>query len=236
MQDVSISICVPAFNEEKTLAAAVEDLVDTLSVLVREIEVIIVNDGSSDSTLAIAEGLASKNPQIKVINHKNNLGVGVSFRDALAKAKYKFFTWFPGDHENSAQEFTQCLDYLSENVLVTTHHKGYDNRSFMRRFISGTYTWILNRYFNLNLKYYNGLTIFPTEVLRSFTLVSNGFFFTAESMIKTAKKGYKVIELSGPLKKRNWGKSKALTPLSIVRLSRSFISILFKEGRQLRRK
>jgi glycosyltransferase involved in cell wall biosynthesis len=102
MQDVSISICVPAFNEEKTLAAAVEDLVDTLSVLVREIEVIIVNDGSSDSTLAIAEGLASKNPQIKVINHKNNLGVGVSFRDALAKAKYKFFTWFPGDHENSA--------------------------------------------------------------------------------------------------------------------------------------
>jgi hypothetical protein len=55
-------------------------------------------------------------------------------------------------------------------------------------------------------------------------------------MIKTAKKGYKVIELSGPLKKRNWGKSKALTPLSIVRLSRSFISILFKEGRQLRRK
>jgi len=236
MYDISISICVPAFNEEKTLAAAVEDLISTLSLLVRELEVIIVNDGSSDSTSTIAEDLASKNPQIKVINHKNNLGVGFAFRGALAKAKCQFFSWFPGDHENSAQEFVQCLDYLSKDTLVTTHHQGYDNRSFMRRLISGAYTWILNKYFDLNLKYYNGLTIFPTEVLRSFPLVSNGFFFTAESMIKAAKEGYKVIELSAPLKKRNWGKSKALTPLSMIRLSRSFISILFKEGRGLRRR
>lgn len=224
---VSISICVPAFNEEVTLRVAIEDLIFTLSCIVHDLEIIIVDDGSKDSTSQLADQLAKEYSQVKVIHHGKNLGIGTCYRNALAVAKGDYFTWFPSDHENSAEEFIKSLHYLKEDTIVTCHHQGRDPRSFLRRWISLIYIGILNKYFHINLKYYNGLTIFPISVLRSFPLVSNGFFLFAESVVKAIKKGCKVVELSAPLGKRELGKSKSLSFLSVVRMARDAFCFIF---------
>ena len=215
----SLSICVPAFNEEAGLKSAVKDLFLTLSEQVLFLEVIIVNDGSTDSTGGLAQELAREYGQnVKVIHHSVNLGLGVSYRDALAIAQGEYFTWFPGDHENSADELIHCLPFLRVDTVVTSHHKTLDGRSWLRRSVSGLYTWLLNKYFHLNLKYYNGLTIFPTPVLRSLPLATNGFALCAESLIRAIKSGCKIVELSYPLKKRQGGSSNALSFLSLARM------------------
>ncbi len=212
----SISICVPALNEEKSLRQAVEDLISTLSAHIHSLEIIIVDDGSTDSTPHLAEQLAREYTQVKVIHHSKNLGIGVCYRDALAIAKSDYFSWFPADYENSAEEFIRCLPYLDkEDTVLTCYHRGQDPRPIMRRLISYLYTWTLNKYFNLNLRYYNGLTIFPTSLLRAIPLVANGFVFSSESIVYAVKCGYRIIELSVPLRKRNIGKSKAFTFVSI---------------------
>ena len=54
---ISISICVPALNEESTIRLVVEDLRLTLSPYLKELEIIIVDDGSSDSTPRLIETL-----------------------------------------------------------------------------------------------------------------------------------------------------------------------------------
>jgi dolichol-phosphate mannosyltransferase len=208
---LSLSICVPAFNEDKSLKQAVEDLLHTLLPLVQKLELIIVDDGSTDSTFQLSEQIAKEYFQVKVIHHKRNLGIGVCYRDALAVAGGEYFTWFPGDHENSAEEFIQCLPYLRKDSIVVCHHRGQDPRSVIRRKISCGYTWFLNRCFHLDLKYYNGLAIFPTSALRSLPLVANGFIFFAESLIKAIRSGYQVVELSAVLRRRNWGKSKSFS-------------------------
>jgi len=209
--DINISICVPACNEEESLEGAVEDLLITLSPAVQKLELIIVNDGSTDSTSRIAELLAGRYRQIKVIHHRRNSGLGVCYRDALAIAEGDYFTWFPSDHENSAAEFIQCLPYLKQKTIVTCYHQEQDPRSALRRCISRSYTFILNKYFHLNLKFYNGLTIFPISLLRSLPLVAKGFVLVAESLIRAIQSGYEVVELPAPLKNRVGGKSKALT-------------------------
>jgi len=225
-ENISISICVPAYNEAENITKAVEDLFTCLSPMIQEMEVIIVDDGSNDTTAELSEQLARKYFQVKVIHHKKNSGIGACYRNALAEAKGEYFTWFPGDHENSAQEFVQCLPYIKSDTVVTSHHLGYDRRSFMRRFISRSYTWILNRYFNLDIKYYNGLTIFPVTVLRSFPLYSNGFALFAENLIRAIKKGYKVKELSTPLRMRMSGESKAFSYSSISRMVKDILVII----------
>jgi len=207
----------------------VEDLILALSAYVNELEIIIVNDGSQDATAHIAEQLAEKHSNlIKIIHHKKCLGIGTSYRDALAIAKGDYFTWFPADHENSAAELISCLNHLKENAIVTCHHRGKDPRSLWRRGISSFYTWGLNRYLHVNLRYYNGLTIFPIEALRSFPLLANGVFLLAESIVRAIKMGYNVIELSAPLQKRNYGKSKALSFNSIKQILRDSFYLLFK--------
>ena len=229
-KDFSISICVPSLNEGKSLKAVVEDLLKTLSFFVQKVEVIIVDDGSTDSTVHLADQLAKECRRVKVIHHKRNLGVGVCYRDALAVAGGEYFTWFPGDHENSAEEFIQCLPYLREDTIVICHHQGQDPRSVLRRWISRSYTLILNKYFHLDLKYYNGLTIFPTPVLHSFPLIANGFIIFAESLIRAIQYGCRIVELPAELKKRKCGKSKAFTFLSFNQMMRDIFHIFIEQN------
>lgn len=220
---ISISICVPALNEESTIRLVVEDLRLTLSPYLKELEIIIVDDGSSDSTPRLIETLRREGRKIKVIYHKKNEGIGVCYRDALTIASGEYFTWFPADNENLSEELLRCLPYLRYNSAVTTHHRGNDPRPVFRRLLSYIYVWILNKYFNLNLKYYNGLTLFPVRVLRSFPLISRGFVFTAETLIRAIKYGCEVKELSFPLQSRKYGKSKSLTFTSFYQVLKDMI-------------
>ena len=227
-KDISISICVPALNEEKSLELAVEDLLTILSRSVNKLEIIIVDDGSSDLTPQIAQKLVKRYNQVKLIRHKKNQGIGVCYRDALAVAQGKHFTWFPSDHENSAQELAKCFPFLKNNCIVTSHHRDYDSRSKIRRLISYIYTTGLNKCFELSLKYYNGLTIIPTYILRSVPLAAEGFAFSAESIIYAVRSGCKVVELSTPLRGRVSGKSKALKICSLWRMCKDVFRILVR--------
>jgi len=211
MTDIAVSICVPAFNEEKTLRGAVEDLLETLHSKVGGLDIIIVDDGSTDSTTQVSVQLMRMHKNIRVIRHAKRMGIGASYRDALKIARGDYFTWFPADHENSAQEFILCLPYLKKGAIATCYHRGQDPRTYLRRFISRGYTVLLNIVFRLNLKYYNGLTIFPLSALSPSVSLCDGFFFTAENIIKAVRRGYKVIELPAPLKGRASGSSSALT-------------------------
>ena len=58
-EDISLSVCVPAFNEENTLKEAVEDLILTLLQKIKELEIVIVDDASTDST-PISKGIGSE--------------------------------------------------------------------------------------------------------------------------------------------------------------------------------
>jgi len=225
---LSLSICVPAFNEEKNIKPAVEDLLSVLPGMLKKLEIIIVDDASTDSTPQLAAQLAKEHAEVKVIRHHKNSGIGACYRDALAVATGDYYTWFPADHENSSDEFVQCLPFLSQDTIVICHHQGLDPRSIMRRMISRTYTRVLNRLFHLNLKYYNGLTIFPAAALRSFSLAADGFFFLAESLIKADRRGYRIVELAAALKKRNYGKSKALSLFAIKQMSCDILRILLR--------
>jgi glycosyltransferase involved in cell wall biosynthesis len=231
-EHLSISICVPALNEEKTLKESVDDLLKTLSALVKTLEVIIVDDKSTDATSQLADCLAQGCPQVKVIHHQKRMGIGACYRDALTVAQGDYFTWFPADHENSADEFISCIPYLNEHTIVTCHHRGRDSRFVLRRGISRIYTLALNTYFHLDLKYYNGLTVFPASALRSFSLVANGFIFTAENIIKSVRRGYTIIELCAPLRKRVHGRSTAFSLASIQQGIRDITLILKENKRQ----
>jgi len=223
---ISLSICVAAYNEAPTLKGAVNDLQQELSGAVSSLDIIIVNDGSTDDTAAVAARLA-EHPDVRVITHAENQGVGAAYRHALSRASGDFFTDFPGDHENRAAELRQALEHVSKELLVTTHHVTTDPRSPFRRWLSRTYTALLNRLKGLNLTYYNGLTIFPTAALKRVTLRASGFFYSAEALIKVLDLGYAIKERDYPLDARSSGESTALSISSLCRAAKDFRHLLF---------
>lgn len=223
--DLCLSVCVPACNEEKTLRATIDDLLAVCLPHCR-LDIIIVDDGSHDATGAIADEIVKGNSSVRVVHQRQNLGVGAAYRAALEIARGDYFTWFPADHENSASEFVQTLEHLGPNTAVTCHHYGCDTRSPARRMLSRTYTFILNTVLGNKLTYYNGLTVFPVAALKSRPMQSRGFFFAAEGLIIAMKSGCKVHELCFPLGQRSEGRSKALSLKSLFVLSRDFLKVL----------
>ncbi|MBL4694481.1 glycosyltransferase family 2 protein, partial [Candidatus Gracilibacteria bacterium] len=77
---MKLCIAIPALNEEKTIAEAIESIPKSFKGI-SKITIIVIDDGSTDRTAEIAESKGAI-----VIKHKKNLGVGASFQDGLAKA------------------------------------------------------------------------------------------------------------------------------------------------------
>jgi glycosyltransferase involved in cell wall biosynthesis len=229
--DFVLSVCVPAFNEEANINKSVQDLIHCLSKSLEKFEIIIVDDGSRDSTSKIANDLAKKHNEIKIIVHMKNSGIGSCYRDALSIAQGDYFTWFPADCEDPVEALSSCLPYLDKDTILTTYHPDVGSRSQFRRSLSRVYTLILNGYFKLGLKYYNGLNIVPTQVVRGLNLLSDGFFCNAEIVIRGAQNGKRILEIATPLGRRSSGRSKALSCGSLLRAARDLMKILSQRSR-----
>jgi glycosyltransferase involved in cell wall biosynthesis len=78
-----LSIIVPAYNEEKTLADSVASACAAAMQAGGDFEIIVVNDCSADSTAMVAEEIAAKNPRIRALSNPVNLGMGGAFKTGL---------------------------------------------------------------------------------------------------------------------------------------------------------
>jgi glycosyltransferase involved in cell wall biosynthesis len=222
----SISVVIPAYNEENSLLDAVNIVTRVLSHLVKEYEIIIVNDGSTDNTGDIANRIALKNKSVTVVNHKSNEGFGITFRDGIRIASKRYITGFPADNDLERETFEDIVTARKNDSIVITYATDMSQREVIRQIISIGYTKIMNSIFGLNLRYYNGYFICPTKLIKTLTLKSEGFTLFAEIKIKLIKKGIKYIELPYDCALRLYGTSKALTGKSILQALRFVPAII----------
>ena len=92
-----ISVVVPLYNEVENLAPTVETIVRALSVSVEDYEVIVVDDGSTDGTDRVADALAARFSEVRVIHNPRNMGLGYGWMRAIEAASKSSFIFVPGD-------------------------------------------------------------------------------------------------------------------------------------------
>jgi Glycosyl transferase family 2 len=94
----SVSVFIPALNEEENLEPTVARLIEALTVTVEDYEIIIVDDGSSDGTGAVADSLAAESSAVRVLHNPHNMGLGYCFTQGYREAGKDFFVYIPGDN------------------------------------------------------------------------------------------------------------------------------------------
>ncbi len=92
----SITVVVPALNEENHLAEAVADMVGAVEQSFDEYEILVFNDGSTDRTGEIAEELAERYEYVRAFHHKSPKCIGGVIREGLKRAKMDYFIYFEG--------------------------------------------------------------------------------------------------------------------------------------------
>lgn len=102
---------IPCFNEEQTLATCVRRVLEVQDETL-SLEVLLVDDGSGDRSLAIAEDLAGRYPEIRVLRHAKNQGKGAALRTGFREASGDFVAVQDADLEYDPTELRGLLEPL----------------------------------------------------------------------------------------------------------------------------
>jgi glycosyltransferase involved in cell wall biosynthesis len=114
----SVSVVVMAFNEREGLAPVVSDIREALVGLGRAWEIVIVDDGSSDGTGALADRLAAEIPGVRVIHHEVNRGLGDVYRTGFTEARKDLLTFFPADGQFPPANIATFVPLMAGRDLV----------------------------------------------------------------------------------------------------------------------
>ena len=220
MRDPSISIIVPALNEEHGLAPSVRAAQSALDDLC-PYEIIILDDGSRDRTGAIAEDLAANDSRIRVVHNPSTLGIGASYRRGVELARCEYVLWIPADDETPAHTIRAIGRRAGTADVVLTHTLNWYIRPMHRWILSHLYTAIVNVLFGLRLRYYNGNCLIRTTALRTITLDTFGFSYMTAIIVRLLRQGYSYAEIGITLQPRGGGGSTALRLRSFIDVARS---------------
>lgn len=164
-----------------------------------DFNMILVNDGSTDTTDAVCKAIASEltDVRVTVINNTRNIGLGASFRRALAQAESEYITWFPGDNDVSPDLVRDMLRAMTFADVTFTYFLNREIRGRIRNLISMTYTMAFMTVFNTFLLYFNGPAVYRTRCVKNLPLRGTRFGFIAETHVKLLRSDISYLELPG---------------------------------------
>lgn len=116
--DPTITCCVLAWNEAASLRAVVEELRGGLVALGVPYNLLIVDDGSTDGTSELADTLAAQNPDVRVVHHGENRGLGAAYRTSFAHARGTYVTFFPADGQFAAAMLSRFYPLIEQYDLI----------------------------------------------------------------------------------------------------------------------
>jgi len=221
----SVSVIIPAYNEEKTLKETVLGAMKVLSKLKVDYEIIIINDGSTDGTRGEADSL-KKNKRILVLHHKKNEGFGKTIKDGIHAARKEFITGLPGDNDTSPRLLLDLIERKNEADLIIAYMENPEERSVLRRLLSFVFVIIMNLTFGLGLAYYNSYFICRRKLLNQIRLRSKSFSIFAEAKVKLIKSGASYREIPFQHMARKYDRSKAVGMKSFANIVEMYFGLI----------
>src|SRR5688500_6719683 len=108
----------PCYNDAETIGGLVDDVHAALEPITSELEVIVVNDGSSDGPREVLDALAADRPWLRVIHHERNRGYGGALISGFTAAKNEWIFYTDGDAQYDAKEVATLVPLATEDVDV----------------------------------------------------------------------------------------------------------------------
>jgi len=151
----SLSIIIPAFNEEKTLKKTVFDIQQYLSKTRIQYEIIIIDDGSIDSTYSVSKKLENKD--IKIFKNIKNKGKGFSIKKGIRKAKKDYILFMDADNATRIIELDNFEKLIKKYQIIfgsraLKNSKIIIHQPKLRETYGKFYNFIIRILFNIKIK------------------------------------------------------------------------------------
>lgn len=195
MEKKGLSIILPVYNEEKAIEATISQLIQVIKNIDFDVEIILVNDGSNDSTEAILKNLSLKD--FRVIHHPRNLGYGASLKTGIRAAKYAYLAITDADktypNDRIPEFFLEVYDKDIDMMVGSRTGKSV-KIFFMRKLAKWILTKIANFLANVKIPDINsGFRVMKKDVVQSFLkILPEGFSFTTTITLAMEINGFYV--------------------------------------------
>ena len=200
---VDVSVLVPARDEAENLPSFMEQCAEALGADRAMYEVIVVDDGSTDTTPGVLAQLKERYPFLRTARHRRGRGIAAALRTGGEMARGDVFVFYPADLQFKPADIPRLVAPIlaGESDIVTGRKEGkYD-----KAFVSGIYNALSRRLFNVGVRDLNSVKAYRRDVM---TVVPDRPDWHRYMVAVAAAHGHTVTEIPVQLYPRNAGKSK----------------------------
>lgn len=187
----SLSVLLPCHDEAPNVAAAVSEAQRAARRFARQHEVLVIDDGSTDDTRAIAEALAG----VHVVAHERNLGYGAAVRSGIAASQADWILITDGDLQFDLGELQQFLGPAEESDLVA----GYRLRRAdppVRRLAAHAWNGLMRHSFGVPVRDVDcAFKLMRGPAARALPLESDGAMVSTELLVRASLAGWRISEV-----------------------------------------
>jgi len=220
----SLTVFVPAYNEEANISLIIEDVLKYVPALAKKWELIIVNDGSTDQTARIVRTYSERHAQVKLVNHAHNRGYGAAVKTGLRSARYDWIFFTDSDRQFSLTDMPKLFELADTSTMVIGYR--YSRQDNLMRILNAKlFNLVVRILFGLKVKDIDcAFKLFERNIVKGNTLNSQGALINAELLIKAKRMGYQILEVAVEHRARVEGNATGANIFVILRAVRELFA------------
>jgi glycosyltransferase involved in cell wall biosynthesis len=219
----------PCYNDAATIGGLVDDVHTALAPLVDELEVIVVNDGSSDGSRAVLDTLAETRPWLRPIHHEANRGYGGALITGFTAARFDWIFYTDGDAQYDAKEAALLVPLATDDVDIVQGYKIGRGDPWYRKVIGRCYHHTVKLLFRLPVRDTDcDFRLFRRTLVIERPLTSSSGVICVEMMRSFHERGARFVETPVHHFERPHGRSQFFRLPAIARSARQLLGLWWR--------
>jgi glycosyltransferase involved in cell wall biosynthesis len=190
-----ISLFYPMYNEVESVESITRKALQVLYEIATDFEILIIDDGSSDGSEAIADRLAEADSHVRVIHHPGNKGYGQALRTGFSSATGAIVAYTDCDEPVDLRLIGEALSHLADHDLVIGYRlKRWEG--WRRFFYSKGYNFLVRLLFGVHVRDINfSFKLIRRDLLKQIRLGAESVFIDGELLAEAVRNGARIFEM-----------------------------------------
>ena len=221
----SISVFFPCHNEAAVIESLVDKALNVTKTLSSDYEIIIVDDGSTDDTGAIADDIAARIDAVKVVHHETNLGYGAALQSGFKSASKELVFYTDGDGQFDIAELPPLIPLTRKYDIVSCYRKKRTEGT-LRKLNAWCWGKLVCFVFGMKLRDIDcAFKLYKREIFDRIKMKSTGALIDAEILARALRRGYTVTQTGISHYPRLTGKSSGANFAVIMRAFKELLKL-----------
>lgn len=191
----SISIVIPAYNEEASIKQVLEEALEVLDSLADEYEIIVCDDGSEDKTIQEVTAYITQKPDVvKLIKNDSNQGTGAALFKLYQEASKDWIYFTPADGQVKPRELIKLYKAKDNHDLIIGFRK-HRKDSFIRKVLAKIYNFVVRILFNLPTHDIDSVKLYRAKMMQNLDICSRSAFIEVEIAVRAQIAKYRLTEI-----------------------------------------